>query len=639
MGISNSTIEEVKSRMDIVEVIGDFVQLKKAGQNYKALSPFTDEKTPSFFVSPSKEIFKCFSTGKGGDAITFVMEYDGLSYPEAIRFLAEKYGIEIQEDEVSDEAMLAQNERESLFIALKQAGEYFADTLLNTEEGKTIGLSYFKERGFNEQIIQKFGLGYSLESWDGFYKLAEKKGFQDDVLEKAGLLVIKENKKYDRFRGRVMFPIQNLTGKIIGFGARTLKKDKKVPKYVNSPESEIYHKSDILYGIHQAKKAIRDADNCYLVEGYTDVISLHLSGIEHVVASSGTSLTEGQIKLIKRYTENVTVLFDGDAAGVKASIRGIDMLLEQGLNVRVVLFPEGEDPDSYAQKSGTAAFNEYLKNESVDFISFKANLYAKESENDPIKKAATIKDIVESISKVPDPVARSIYLKNSAELLKMDETVLIAEMNKILLGKWNDKKQYQKPVAAAEQVVELEQKKADLGLTLEDQLILQEKENIRLLVNFGYHEIKEGYFIHHYITDELEGVHFTNTIYNEILDLCKRRFSEGHTIDEAFLIENGSESIKKEMLNLIAETWEVSTAWTEKYEIVIPKEEDLLDTAAFRSIQNQKLKFLRIEISKNQYKLKEEMDPDQQFELLRMHQHLKQSEMEISKTLGIIIND
>ena len=376
MAISDDNIQDIKNRIDIVDVIGDFVTLKKVGGNYRALSPFTNEKTPSFYVSPSKEIYKCFSTGKGGDAISFVMEVEGISYIEALKYLATKYGIEIQEEELTDEQIKAQNERESLFIVLNFASEYFQDLLHKSDEGKSIGLSYFKERGFTEATIKKFDLGYTLDVWDGLLKAAKERGHTEAMLEKAGLILTseKEQKKYDRFRGRVIFPIHNVAGKVIAFGARTLRSDKKQPKYLNSPETEVYHKSNIVYGLFQARQAIRNADLCFLVEGYTDVISLHQSGVENVVSSSGTSLTKEQISLISRYTKNITVLYDGDSAGIKASFRGIDMILENDLDVKAVVFPEGEDPDSYSRSMSSEAFQQYLEDNAQDFITFKTNV-------------------------------------------------------------------------------------------------------------------------------------------------------------------------------------------------------------------------------------------------------------------------
>ena len=360
--ITRETIEEIKNRVDIIDVVSDFVTLKRSGQNYKALSPFTNEKTASFYVVPSKGIFKDFSSGKGGDAITFVMEHEGMAYPEALRYLAKKYGIEIKDDErASPEELNQQSERDGLYIVMNFAKNVYRDLLLQSEDGKSIGLSYFRERGFNDRTIEKFELGYALNQWDHLTKEALAKGYSESMLEKSGLLIKKDdNKKYDRFRGRVIFPVHNLSGKVIAFGARILTKEKDQPKYINSPETDIYHKSHVLYGMFQARNAIRKEDFCYLVEGYTDVISLHQADIENVVASSGTALTEDQIKLMRRFTENVTVLYDGDAAGIKAALRGIDLVLKGGLNVRIVLLPDGEDPDSFSKKMGSTALRSYL---------------------------------------------------------------------------------------------------------------------------------------------------------------------------------------------------------------------------------------------------------------------------------------
>ena len=432
--ISRDTIEEIRNRVDIIDVISDFLTLKKSGLNYKALSPFSNEKTPSFFVVPAKGIFKDFSSGKGGDAITFVMEHEKMSYSEALRYLAKKYGVEIKEDRLTDEGKAEQSEREGLYILMNFAKDYYRKQLTGSEEGISIGLSYFRERDFNDSTIEKFELGYALEGWENFSKEAISKGYNKELLEKTGLVVKKEDgSTYDRFRGRVIFPVHNISGKVIAFGARMLGKDKNQPKYINSPETDIYHKSDVLYGLFQAKNAIRQHDVCYLVEGYTDVISLHQSDVANVVASSGTALTENQIKIIRRFTENVTVLFDGDSAGIKAALRGIDMILKGGMNVRVVLFPDGEDPDSYSRKVGTSEFQKFLKDHTQDFVSFKAGLYASEAAGDPIRKAESIKEIISSIAQIPDPVKRSVYIQETSSLLKIAEPVLLTELNKILI--------------------------------------------------------------------------------------------------------------------------------------------------------------------------------------------------------------
>ncbi len=418
--------------MRVEEVIGDFVQLKRAGSNYKGLSPFSNERTPSFMVSPVKQIWKDFSSGKGGNAIAFLMEHEHFTYPEAIRYLAKKYHIDIEETQQSSEEKAQADERESLYIVSEYAQQYFQDTLFNTEAGKAIGMTYFKERGFTEETIQKFRLGFSLDEWTAFTDNALAKGYQLEFLEKTGLTIVNGDRKFDRFKGRVMFPIHSMSGRVLGFGGRILTNDKKQAKYLNSPESEIYHKSKVLYGIFFAKQAIAKADNCYLVEGYTDVIQMHQKGIENVVASSGTALTQDQIRLIHRLTPNITVLYDGDAAGLRASIRGVDLILEQGMNVKVCTFPEGDDPDSFARKTAYEDLVLYLENNATDFIRFKASLLMQEAQNDPIKKAETIRDMVESISKIPDLIKREVYVRECATIMDISEQVLFSTLAQIL---------------------------------------------------------------------------------------------------------------------------------------------------------------------------------------------------------------
>lgn len=418
--------------MRVEEVIGDFVQLKRAGSNYKGLSPFSNERTPSFMVSPVKQIWKDFSSGKGGNAIAFLMEHEHFTYPEAIRYLAKKYHIDIEETQQSTEEKAQADERESLYIVSEYAQQYFQDTLFNTEAGKAIGMTYFKERGFTEETIQKFRLGFSPDEWTAFTDTALAKGYQLEFLEKTGLTIVNGDRKFDRFKGRVMFPIHSMSGRVLGFGGRILTNDKKQAKYLNSPESEIYHKSKVLYGIFFAKQAIAKADNCYLVEGYTDVIQMHQKGIENVVASSGTALTQDQIRLIHRLTPNITVLYDGDAAGLRASIRGVDLILEQGMNVKVCTFPEGDDPDSFARKTAYEDLVLYLENNATDFIRFKASLLMQEAQNDPIKKAETIRDMVESISKIPDLIKREVYVRECATIMDISEQVLFSTLAQIL---------------------------------------------------------------------------------------------------------------------------------------------------------------------------------------------------------------
>lgn len=425
-------VDEIIQTARIEEVIGDFVNLKRAGSNLKGLSPFTDEKTPSFVVSPAKQIFKCFSTSKGGNVVSFLMEKEHFSYPEALRWLADKYGIQIPEDKpASAEEMAAISERESLHIINEFARDHFKDNLHNTNEGKKIGMSYFVERGFRPDIIEKFQLGYCMNTGKGFTDAALAKGYKLEYMEKVGLTKAKDDRLFDFFRGRVIFPIQSVSGRILGFGGRTLVNDKKVAKYFNSPESIIYNKSEILYGLYQSKGEIIKYDQCFLCEGYTDVIAMYQAGIQNVVASSGTSLTKEQIRLVKRYTKNITILYDGDAAGIKASFRGIDLILEEGMNVKVVLFPEGEDPDSYSKSVSTSELETYLKDHTQDFISFKSDILTDGASDDPIKRAEFIRDIVHSVSLIPDQLTRNVYMQSIAKRFDMSEQVLSNELIKL----------------------------------------------------------------------------------------------------------------------------------------------------------------------------------------------------------------
>ncbi|MBR9847432.1 MAG: DNA primase [Algicola sp.] len=471
--ISQRSIEQVFETARVEEVIGDFVQLKKAGSNFKGLSPFSDERSPSFMVSPVKQIWKDFSSGKGGNAVTFLMEHEHFTYPEAIKYLAKKYNIEIEETEQTDEQKLEANERESLYLVNEFANTYFQKTMLKTDQGQAIGLSYFKERGFTNETIKTFNLGYSLDEWQAFTDEALKKGYQLEFLEKTGLTIVKEDKKFDRFKGRVMFPIHSMSGRVLGFGGRILKTDKKAAKYLNSPESEVYHKSKILYGLFHAKQSIAKEDNCYLVEGYTDVIQFYQTGIKNVVASSGTALTPEQIRLINRLTKNITVLFDGDAAGIRASIRGIDLILEQGMNVKVCTFPEGEDPDSFAKQNTLEELATYLESNAKDFIQFKASLLVKEANNDPIKKAETIREIVNSISKIPDQIKKEIYIQECSRIMDISEEVLFSTLAQINKKDHQEANKAYKTQQKAFDVVKPEVKapKIDLQYELERKII------------------------------------------------------------------------------------------------------------------------------------------------------------------------
>jgi len=472
--ISQNSIAQVFETARVEEVIGDFVQLKKSGSNFKGLSPFSDERSPSFMVSPVKQIWKDFSSGKGGNAVTFLMEHEHFTYPEAIKYLAKKYNIEIEETERSDEEKAQADVRESLYLVSEYAKDYFQKILHKTDQGKAIGLSYFKERGFTEETIKTFQLGYALDEWQAFTDDALGKGYNIDFLEATGLTIVKEQKRFDRFKGRVMFPIHSMSGRILGFGGRILTNDKKAAKYLNSPESEIYHKSKILYGLFFAKQSIAKEDNCYLVEGYTDVIQFHQKGVKNVVSSSGTALSADQVRLINRLTNNITVLFDGDAAGIRASIRGIDLILEQGVNVKVCTFPDGEDPDSFSKSNTLEELNAYLVENTQDFIQFKASLLVKEAKNDPIKKAETIRDIINSIAKIPDPIKREIYIQECASLMDISENVLFSTLAQISKKELQDASKTHKQEQKTFQVVKNEPQRTprvDVQFELERKII------------------------------------------------------------------------------------------------------------------------------------------------------------------------
>lgn len=653
--ISRETIDEVKNRVDIVDVVSDFVSLKKSGQNYKALSPFANEKTPSFFVVPSKGIFKDFSSGKGGDAFTFVMEHEKLSYAETIRYLAKKYGVEIKEDKLSDENRSEQSEREGLYILMNFAKDFYKNILLTHEEGRSIGLSYFRERGFNDRTIEKFELGYALEGWENFSKEAVSKGYNKELLEKTGLVVKKEDgSSYDRFRGRVIFPVHNISGKVLAFGARMMGKDKNQPKYINSPETEIYHKSDVLYGLYQGKNAIRNKENCYLVEGYTDVISMHQADVENVVASSGTALTEGQIRLIHRFTENVTVLFDGDSAGIKAALRGIDMILKGGLNVRVVLFPDGEDPDSYSRKVGTTEFQKFLKEKSQDFVSFKTNLYAAEAAGDPIRKAESIKEIISSISLIPDPVKRSVYIQETSNLLKIAEQVLLTELNKILIQerRKNEKEKLrdlpagrqdqEEPAIAVDPVQDVTDNNlptGQAGIDTQSMVYYQERETIRLLLNYANQSIDEQK-LSSFLLNELEDVEFANPVFKQIFEDYKNGLATGTVLDNQFFLHQASEPVKRAVTDLITNRYETSTHWGDKYKIFFPKENDILNQMALTNVLRLKFRVVQKMMDDNLAKVKvaeQKSDWDELDKALETQAGLKKAESELAGLLGIVV--
>ena len=620
--ITRSTIDRVFESARVEEVIGEFVQLKKAGSNFKGLSPFTDEKTPSFMVSPVKQIWKDFSTGKGGNAISFLMEHEHYTYPEAIKWLANKYNIEIEETEQTNEEKAQMNERESMFLVSNFAKDYFHNLMLNTNQGKAIGLSYFKERGFREETIKKFDLGYCLDEWDNFTKAALEKGYDLKYLESTGLTIVKENKQFDRFKGRVMFPIHSMSGRILGFGGRILTNDKKAAKYLNSPESDIYHKSKILYGIYQAKKEIAKQDNCFLVEGYTDVISFHQSGIENVVASSGTALTAEQIRLVNRLTKNITVLFDGDAAGIRASIRGIDLILEQGMNVKVVQFPDGEDPDSFAKSHSDSELAKYLEDSAQDFINFKVSLLIKDAKNDPVKKAGLIRDIVSSISKIPDSIQREVYIQECARIMEISEQVLFNEMAQLLSksSSSNTKKNFEK-----RQNLEVV-KKQNIQLKEINQLSILEREIIKILLLYGNEEIdfveeivnvdeESGKEITTYkkytnkVSSEIylhlqdDEIEFTNPIFQEIYNEVIHQFNLTDKLEIEKLVNHENKNIAQTVTSILMDEEKHQLSDWEKKNIFVTSALEVLQKAVNDSIFNlrrvliaEKIKELLVEV-------------------------------------------
>ena len=659
--IAQETIDKVLDTARIEEVVGDFVDLKKRGTSLIGNCPFHNEKTPSFNVSVSKGIYKCFGCGVGGDSLKFVMELEKFSYPEAIRYLANKYGIEIEETERTPAQLAAQDKRESLYVISQWAGKFFRENLWETDLGKSIGLSYFKERGYREDIIKKFELGYSPDQWTALVDEAKKAGFYEGYLKDIGLAIERDDKSlYDRFRGRVIFPIHNLTGRVIGFGGRTLKTEKTVPKYVNSPESEIYHKSDVLYGLNLAKKAIMDADLCYLVEGYADVIAMHQTGVENVVSSSGTSLTTGQIKLISRFTKNVVILYDGDAAGIKASLRGTDMLLEEGLNVKVLLFPDGNDPDSYAKQVGSAAFKEYIQEKPEDFIFYKTHILLKDAKDDPIKRAEVIREVVTSIALIPDELKVTLFIRQCSSLLDMEERILLAELNKIRLNKakaQEKKAGQQKPSSSAPGYPE-EMPPADFFLTEEEKAeagistapaslqmtseLMQEREIVRILLNYGRELVTwEGdgdIPVAPYLLGSLEDISFEDPSCAKIIDEFKKQAERYEVPDARFFTASTDQDISSLAVDCIAERYEISPNWNDdKRKIYVTREIEHLKELVIQAIYRIKKRKFSREMHKVREEMKKNLSPEDMEIELHKYQKLKEAEKTLGQLLGNIV--
>ncbi len=632
--IARETVDKVFDAVRVEEVIGDFVQLKRAGSNLKGLSPFVNEKSPSFMVSPVKQIWKDFSSGKGGNAVTFVMEHEHFTFPEAIKYLAKKYGIEIIETDETNEEKEKANEKESLYVVSEFAKDYFHKTLLHTDEGQAIGYSYFKERGFTKDTIEKFQLGYSPEKWDAFTTEALGKGYQLDFLTKTGLTITKEEdgRNFDRFKGRVMFPIQSMSGRVLGFGGRILTQDKKAAKYLNSPESDIYHKSKILYGIFHAKQSIAKLDNCYLVEGYTDVIQFNQSGIENVVASSGTALTPDQIKLVNRLTKNMTVLFDGDAAGLRASVRGIDLILEAGMNVKVCTFPDGEDPDSFAKNNSFEALKEYLERNAKDFIQFKADLLTKEANNDPIKRAEMIRDMVVSISKISDRIKREIYVQECSRIMDISEKVLIdtlaqiqskglAEANKQLL-----EAQKQRPFDVIKNEVVIQPKSIDIQYELEQKIIeilllygnLTESFREVFLVDEGDFELKEieeftqqKVYEKVYLSLQSDEIELADPVFRSIYEDIISIYLSGNEFETEKYINNITpEKAEKVVSILMLEERDSLHNWFEKKQIVVKQKTETVGQLVTETLLTLRWFLVNKIIENTKNKVSKESDAD-----------------------------
>ena len=648
--ISKETIDKIMDTVSIEEVIGEFVNLKKSGQNYKGFSPFVEERNPSFFVSPAKNIFKCFSSNKGGSVVTFLMEHEHYTYPEALRFLARKYGIEIEEKEQSPEEKEKMDEREALFQVNTMAQKFFSNQLLETDEGKSVGLSYFKNREYNNDIIDKFGLGYSPGKWDALTEHLLAEGYKLEYLVKTGVTIEKDDKKrYDRFRARVIFPIYNLSGRVVGFGGRILTKEENKPKYVNSPESEIYNKSNVLYGLNLAKSEIIRQDKCYLVEGYTDVISMYKAGFENVVSSSGTALTPDQIRLIKRFTKNITILYDGDEAGIMASFRGIDLILEQGMNVKIILFPSDEDPDSYVRNHRTAETKEFLSQEK-DFIRFKTSLLLEDAKGDPVKKAGLIREIVETISLIPDSIYRNVYIKECSSLLDTPEQILVNELNKIFRKKYKKEQQDPRDYYPDVEPESIPQPR-EIDYTDSES---QEKQIIRLLLQYGTEEfivkgkVKEDeeniepeelvWTIGKFLVESInaDDLGFKNAVFQMIFDEYGQLLNNDQNPDEKDFINHEMEQVRSMAANLLSSPYSLSDNW-EKRKIYVSTEAEKFKMLVDSSLLSFKIKKIESQINTLQNQIKDKSkETDLEF-LLKEVKDLKTISRDFNSKLSRII--
>ena len=641
--ISPSTIQQILSRIDIIEIIGSFIKLKKRGSNYLGLCPFHNEKTPSFTVSPSKEIYKCFGCGRSGNSISFLMEHEKYSYVEALRWLANKYNVEIEETETSPEIKQQQLLADSLYAINNFAQKYFTDVLFNTDEGQDVGLSYLKERGFREDIIKKFQLGFNSSARDSFAREALASQFNIEYLQKSGLVTIRDEKPADNYRGRIIFPVHNQSGKVLGFGARLIKNNDKAPKYINTPENEIYVKSKILYGSWFARLAIDKADECLLVEGYTDVVALHQAGIENVVASGGTSLTSEQLRLIKKYTNNLTIIYDGDPAGIKAALRGLDMALEEGLNVRLVLIPDKEDPDSYINKKGVKAFTEFISANKKDFILFQLDIALKDAGDDTNKRSVVVNQIAETISKInkaEDFTKQQDYIRKSAELLKIDESGLHNLVNKFIREKIN--KQERK--VFTDDTVWQEGSSTSIPTT-NDELInllnedeLSERAIVRSLLEFGLKEWELGITVADYILNNItEDDLVDNNKLMEVIQTYKAWYDAGIEPTEKNFLYHENQQMSALVVSIMEFPYEVSAGWKEHYEMPVPTREDIYKEEVFSTVNYLKLRKIKRLISINQKDLEQPHSAEEQIQLLQTHKHLKDLEVEMTRQMGTVI--
>jgi DNA primase len=643
--ISQATIQQIVSRIDIIEIITSFIRLKKRGTNYIGLCPFHNEKTPSFTVSPSKEIYKCFGCGRSGNTISFLMEHEKYSYVEALRWLAAKYNVEIEETETSPEFKEQQQVSDSLYIINKFAQQFFADALFNTDEGNSAGLSYLKERGFREEIIKRFELGYNPESRDAFAKVAINAQFNENLLQKSGLVVARENRLQDNYHGRIIFPIHNQTGKIAGFGARLIRNNDKAPKYINTPENEIYVKSKILYGSYFARQAIDKADECLLVEGYTDVLALHQAGIENAVASGGTSLTPDQLRLIKKYTQNLTILYDGDNAGIKAALRGLDLALEEGLNVQLVLLPNQEDPDSYINKNGVASFNSFIKENKKHFILFQLEHALKDAGDDTNKRSHAVNQVAETISKInkaEEFTKQQDYIHKTAQLLKIDESGLHNLVNKYIREKLskdekrqlNNEKIFQEP---GREINDFSEGDID-ALELFNKDEYNERAVVRCLVEFGLKEWHPGktvadYLLYECIDDEL----ITNSGLLKIVNIYRNWYEQKLEPTAKNFLYSDDLELSRMVVSLIEFPYEISPNWLNTYEMPVPTREDNYKEEIISTLSYLELKKLKTLIEQNQKELEQSSSPERQLLLIQTHVRLKDLETKITKDIGAVI--